>query len=162
MIRIYFLLLWSILGFSQTPIDLALKTYNSHSVPYIKVDKLATMQSTPVVLDTRTKKEYDTSHIKNAVHVGFDDFSLNRLPNTLSKNQMIIVYCSIGVRSENIGERLINEGYSKVYNLYGGIFEWKNNGYSVVDCNNEITEQVHAYSKKWSQYLTKGEKVYEH
>jgi rhodanese-related sulfurtransferase len=94
--------------------------------------------------------------------VGFDDFSLNRLPNTLSKNQMIIVYCSIGVRSENIGERLINEGYSKVYNLYGGIFEWKNNGYSVVDCNNEITEQVHAYSKKWSQYLTKGEKVYEH
>ena len=40
----------------------------------------------------------------------------------------IIVYCSIGVRSEDIGEKLKELGYTKILNLYGGIFDWKNKG----------------------------------
>ena len=51
-------------------------------------------------------------------------------------------------------------GYKNVYNLYGGIFEWKNQDLPVFDSNNKETENVHAFSKEWSQYLTKGKKVY--
>ena len=49
-----------------------------------------------------------------------------------------------------------------VYNLYGGLFEWVNQGKEVVKPNGETTETVHAYSKSWGIWLKKGEKVYQH
>ena len=48
-----------------------------------------------------------------------------------------------------------------ISNLFGGIFEWKNNGFKVYDSINTVTENVHIFSKEWSKWLTKGEKVYE-
>jgi hypothetical protein len=44
--------------------------------------------------------------------------------------------------------------------LYGGIFEWKNNNFKVLDTLGNETEKVHTFSKSWSKWLTKGEKVY--
>jgi len=73
---------------------------------------------------------------------------------------MIVVYCSLGIRSEIIGKQLIAEGYTAVYNLYGGIFEWVNKGKAVYN-NTQETSKVHAYSKSWGSYLLKGTKVYE-
>ncbi len=112
-----------------------------------------------ILLDTREKEEYDVSHIPNAVFSGYKDFNSDVLKG-LSKTDPIVVYCSVGYRSERIGEKLQKMGYSKVYNLYGGIFEWKNSGSEVVDADGNKTEKVHTYNKKWSQWLTRGEKVY--
>jgi predicted sulfurtransferase len=77
------------------------------------------------------------------------------------KNANIVVYCSIGVRSEQIGEKLLKLGYKNVYNLYGGIFEYKNSGGKVVNNQNKVTDSIHTFNKTWSAYLTKGIKVYE-
>jgi 3-mercaptopyruvate sulfurtransferase SseA len=74
---------------------------------------------------------------------------------------MIVVYCSLGVRSEDIAEQLKKEGYTNVYNLFGGIFEWKNSNHKVYDNKEEPTENVHAFSKKWSKWLLKGNKIYD-
>jgi len=52
-------------------------------------------------------------------------------------------------------------GYKNVYNLYGGIFEYKNNGGKVVDNQNKETDKIHTYNKEWSVYLKKGIKIYE-
>ena len=52
-------------------------------------------------------------------------------------------------------------GYTKVYNLYGGIFDWKNQSQIVVNHLNLPTDSVHTYSKVWSIWLHKGIKVYE-
>jgi predicted sulfurtransferase len=70
------------------------------------------------------------------------------------------VYCSIGKRSESITQKLSKAGYGNVSNLYGGIFEWVNQGNGVVDVNNKQTNKIHAYGKFWGQWLHKGEKVY--
>ena len=51
-------------------------------------------------------------------------------------------------------------GFTNVFNLVGGIFEWKNQGHAVYSTQNKITEKVHAYNKTWGVWLTKGEKVY--
>ena len=77
------------------------------------------------------------------------------------KNATIIVYCSVGIRSEDIAEKLQKAGYKNVFNLFGGIFEWKNKQNVVVDTNNNPTEKVHTFSKEWSKWLKKGIKVYE-
>ena len=52
-------------------------------------------------------------------------------------------------------------GYKNVYNLYGGIFEWKNNNWKVFDNKGFETDNVHTFNKNWSKYLKKGTKIYE-
>ena len=48
------------------------------------------------------------------------------------------MYCSIGKRSEKVTQKLKKAGYNNVSNLYGGIFEWVNQGNEVVDTNNKV------------------------
>ena len=79
----------------------------------------------------------------------------------IDKDQEVIVYCSVGYRSERLGERLQKMGFENVKNLYGGIFDWKNQGNNIVNENNLETDSVHTYNKAWSQWLYKGIKVYE-
>lgn len=154
-------LLFSISGFAQDTLSELLKKYNTQSVPYISVQELAMPKTEAVLLDTRELGEYETSHLKNAIHVGYDNFDLESTTKLLSdKSQPIVVYCSLGIRSEDIAERLIASGYTNVLNLYGGIFEWKNKNFKVYNAEGE-TEKVHAFSKEWSKWLTKGIKVYE-
>lgn len=139
-----------------------LKLLYKNTVPTVRPEQaLFEMKrdSTIVILDTREKVEFIVSHIPNAKYVGYDHFEIDSLKN-ISRNTRIIVYCSVGYRSERIGEKLLERGYTDVNNLYGGIFEWINNDYPVVDINNMPTNKVHAYSKLWGKWLIKGEKVY--
>ena len=147
-------------SFSQNSIAGVLKKYNDNTVKYVYPKDLFKQKNT-VYLDAREKKEFDVSHIKNSIYVGFDEFdnaSFEKL--NIDKNQKIIVYCSLGVRSEKVAKKIISAGYKDVSNLYGGIFLWKNEKGTVVDIHNKITENVHAYSKNWGVYLTSGNKMY--
>lgn len=119
----------------------------------------AQKDSATVFLDARERKEFDVSHIKGADWVGYDDFDLSRLKN-IPKEQPIIVYCSVGYRSEKVAGKLEAAGYIDVQNMVGGIFEWKNRGFEVVDPSGKKTERVHAYNKVWGRWLKKGIKVY--
>lgn len=149
--------------FSQETLEAVLAKFNNESVPYISVEQLeAKLQANgTILLDAREKEEFKVSHIKNALWVGFDTFSLEKTMKLLpNKNTEIIIYCSVGVRSEKIGEQLQKAGYTNLKNLYGGIFAWKNNNLPVYDILGNKTEKIHAYSKKWGVWLKKGEKVY--
>ena len=112
------------------------------------------------ILDTREAKEFQTSHLPKAFHLGYDNFSLENSVKLFKKDEVIICYCSVGYRSQKIAEKLLNAGYKKVYNLYGGIFNWVNLGYEIVDAKGEKTNRVHAYNKDWGKWLVKGEKVF--
>ncbi|MEP2936030.1 MAG: rhodanese-like domain-containing protein [Gilvibacter sp.] len=153
------------IGLAQKSLQQVLDVYNAHSVSYISVQQLKqlTVGQKPVaILDARELDEFEVSRIPGAVYVGYKKFSKQQIANQIKDKQTpIVVYCSIGIRSEVIGERLQKMGYTNVKNLYGGIFEWKNNGYNVINKQGEITEQVHACNTHWSQWLVKGEKVYD-
>lgn len=122
--------------------------------------KQANQEENVIFIDAREKNEYDVSHLKNAIWVGYDNYSIKPL-TLIDKSAKIIVYCSVGYRSEIIAKKLIALGYKNSMNLYGGIFEWINQGFPVYDNNNQATAKVHAYSKSWGIWLTKGEKVYD-
>ncbi|MFP4845080.1 rhodanese-like domain-containing protein [Winogradskyella sp. PE311] len=146
---------------AQNSIDELLKSYNTESVPYMTVQELAMPKTDAVILDSREPKEYEVSHISNAINVGYDHFDINAIQNVVKdKSKVIVVYCSVGIRSEDIGEKLKDAGYTNVYNLFGGIFEWKNKGFTVYDSENKETKKVHTFSKAWSKWLKKGKKVY--
>lgn len=149
-------------SFSQNTFSEILKKHNAESIPYITVQELAMPKTKAIVLDAREKREYQVSHLKNAIHVGYDFFDLEEISKQLSdKQQTIVVYCSLGIRSEDIAEQFKNAGYTNVYNLYGGIFEWKNNNFVVYDADELPTDNVHTYSKAWSSWLLKGTKIYD-
>lgn len=130
-----------------------------NTVPLMSVTDLERKADNFVLLDTREKAEYKVSHLENAQWVGYDTFDKKRLKD-IPKDQPIVVYCSIGYRSERIGEQLLKMGYEEVYNLNGGIFEWVNQDQELVESKDKATDKVHAYSKSWGVWLDKGEKVY--
>ncbi|RIJ34492.1 rhodanese-like domain-containing protein [Pontibacter oryzae] len=139
-----------------------LKGLYKNSVPFItpamlqaKIDREATA---PLILDTRQPEEYAVSHIAGSRFVNYDTFKLAQL-NDVPKDRPVVVYCTVGYRSERVSEKLKAAGYTNVLNLYGGIFEWVNRGYPVYNSEGK-TAKVHAYSKAWGKWLQKGEKVY--
>ncbi len=110
-------------------------------------------------LDTRETKEFNVSHIKGAKCVGYDKFALSSVSN-IPKSAEIIVYCSIGARSQTIGEKLKKAGYTNVKNLYGGFFQWNNSGLLKVNSTGKATTRIHGFSKDWGKWITKGTIVY--
>jgi rhodanese-related sulfurtransferase len=148
-------------SFAQTSIDAILKQYNKGNIPYISVQELNENFEEVIILDAREINEFNVSHIKNAHYVGHKYFNSTKiLEQVPDLSQPIVVYCSIGVRSETIGNELKKAGYTNVKNLYGGIFEWKNKNLPIYNIREQETDSLHAYSEKWSVYLNKGIKVY--
>ncbi len=134
-----------------------------NTVPLIKSEELAKKiaQKSPnlIILDAREKTEYKTSHLPNAVFIGYDQLN-NSYLEKLDKNAEVIVYCSVGYRSERVGEKLQKLGVKKVSNLYGGIFDWANKGNAVYTQNpkttkTEPTKIIHGYNRKWSKWVQK-------
>ena len=104
------------------------------------------------LLDARELEEYTTSHIPNAKYIGYEDFDISRLEG-LSYDTPIVVYCSVGYRSEKITNKLKTAGYQNVYNLVGSIFEWVNQGHLIEDKNALPTQTLHTYNKAWSKWV---------
>lgn len=122
------------------------------TVPDLTTTELANFESPVVLLDTRERKEYEISHIPQAIWVGYDDFSAKRIQH-LSKKTTVVTYCSVGYRSERIGEKLQKLGFQSVYNLKGSIFQWVNEKRPIVDMKGAPTRKVHGYNKKWSKWV---------
>lgn len=141
----------------STAFKMMLSTFYDSDFPTILPEELAGLQN-PLLLDTREKKEFAVSHLKGATYVGYEHFSLVNILEK-DKSRPIIVYCSIGVRSQDIGKKLKAAGFTQVYNLYGGIFHWVNEGNPVFQ-GNKPTKKVHAFNRTWGIWLTEGEKVY--
>lgn len=158
----YLFLVISVNLFGQKELDQLLHKWNKKNIPYMSVETLALPKTKAILLDARDKEEYKISHLETAIRVGYTDFllkeTLAKLPK--DKTKKIVVYCSLGIRSETIAHKLVKEGYTNVYNLYGGIFEWKNANFNVVDSVGKQTEKIHTYSKHWGKWLKKGKKVY--
>lgn len=142
--------------------DLMVDALLSESIEQIDTDQLDSLMkgNDIILLDSREPEEYQVSHIEGAKHVGYDSFKKAAVTD-LPKDQPVVVYCSVGYRSEKIAEKLEKMGFTNVLNLHGGIFDWKNSGKTVVDPMGKPTEKVHTYNKDWSQWLWNGEKVYE-
>ncbi len=154
------LLVSSFTSCGQKTFDQKMESLYKKTVPLIKSDSLKSKLDNVVILDTRAEEEYNVSHIAGARFIGYDDFKINQIKD-ISKDSEVIVYCSVGYRSERIGEKMQKAGFKNVKNLYGGIFDWKNRGYDVIGSNNLATDSVHTYNKSWGQWLYKGIKVYD-
>lgn len=68
-----------------------------------------------IILDVRTKGEYNGGHIKGSINIPVDQLAnhLNKFPN---KSQTIITVCASGMRSGAAKGMLKSNGYASVFN----------------------------------------------
>lgn len=133
--------------------DKMLEGMYEYTVPLVKNEQLKMWLKNEKIylLDTRENHEFDVSHIKDAINVGYDNFNIKSVKH-IPKDAKVVLYCSVGYRSERIGEKLIKEGYANVFNLYGSIFDWINDGNDVYNSSGKVTK-VHAYNKEWGKWI---------
>ena len=76
-----------------------------------------------IILDVRTKEEYDGGHIPGSVCVPNEQINCDA-PEALSDyDQLILVYCRSGNRSKQAAQKLASMGFTRVYE-FGGINTW--------------------------------------
>lgn len=82
-------------------------------------------QENGLVLDVREPHEYVNGHIEGAVHIPFGKLKERIAELEAYKNMPIIVTCQSGTSSGSACNSLLQQGFTQVYNLAGGMMEWE-------------------------------------
>ncbi|PCI32790.1 MAG: hypothetical protein COB60_08785 [Flavobacteriaceae bacterium] len=85
-----------------------------------------------LLIDVRTPQEFKYGHIENAININF--YSKNWLDNFegFDKSEPVYVYCKSGNRSSYVSRKLIQTGFTQVFELKNGVTKWKKNGFQLV------------------------------
>ncbi len=78
------------------------------------------------LVDVRTANEYKAGHIENAINIDFFQRSVfHERCNKLDRDQPVYLYCRSGARSRKAAGKLIEMGFTMVYDLKGGYMAWR-------------------------------------
>ena len=77
------------------------------------------------LIDVRTSKEYELGHLKNAKNFDWNGSDFETQIATLDKSKPVFVYCLSGGRSTSAADKLLADGFKKVYEMEGGIMKWR-------------------------------------
>ena len=102
------------------------------SVISLNAQEFATKSSAGTIVDVRTAGEVAQGKIERAVEIDFYSPDFLDQVSQISKDQEVYLYCAVGARSEEAARMLIQQGYTKVYHLEGGIQGWSQEGLPVV------------------------------
>ncbi len=79
------------------------------------------------LIDVRTSGEYTEEHLENAINMDYNSSTFATQISTLDKNKPTFIYCLSGGRSNSALNIMKQNGFTEVYNMAGGILEWKGN-----------------------------------
>ena len=86
-----------------------------------------------IIIDCRTKGEFDQAHIKNSVLIDFYNPSFTQEINSLDKERTYLIYCATGSRSKAAIGLMARAEFKEVYNMMYGVTEWYQNGFELVN-----------------------------
>ena len=76
-----------------------------------------------VLVDVRTKAEYDEGHIEGALMLPLDQLETLAESQLKDKDATLLIYCRSGNRSAQASALLMELGYTQIYD-FGGIMDW--------------------------------------
>ena len=80
------------------------------------------------LIDVRTSEEFNAGHIEGAINIDFKNEEVfYQSFQRLDKKNPVYVYCKSGNRSKKSADKLLEMGFSKVYDLKGGYIDWNLN-----------------------------------
>jgi thioredoxin 1 len=82
-------------------------------------------QKDEILLDVRTPEEFGEGHIAGAMNIDWNGDSFQQQAGALDKSKPVYVYCKSGKRSAAAAAKMQEMGFSRVYQLAGGISNWQ-------------------------------------
>jgi rhodanese-related sulfurtransferase len=82
----------------------------------------------PLIVDVRSRGEYEQDHIAGAVHVPFYAIGSGLKQRGVSKKDTVVVYCEHGPRAALAGMTLYFSGYERIFSLEGHMQGWRAKG----------------------------------
>ena len=87
-------------------------------------DQMVRESSEEIILDVRTRDEFEDGHIPGAVLIDVNESDFKEKANSLDKSKPVFVYCAAGIRSEKAAAILKDSGFKTIYHLEGGLKSW--------------------------------------
>jgi thioredoxin len=113
-----------------------------------------------IILDVRTPEETAGGTIDQASTIDFYDPDFKKKISVMDHSKNILVYCKAGGRSAQAAEILVQNGFTHVYNLEGGISAWQANGNPVTAGTVAKDEHIQEMSaKQFDKLLTQNKLV---
>lgn len=112
-------------------ISLGIASANEHVLPPLEAQKLIEVnKDNPqfIIIDLRTKDEFDEAHIEDAKNVPYYATNFKRIISQLDRESKILLYCQKGRQSPLALRALEKLRFSDMYILDGGFDEWVNTG----------------------------------
>ncbi|MBV6442024.1 MAG: rhodanese-like domain-containing protein [Haliscomenobacteraceae bacterium CHB4] len=91
-------------------------------------EKMLQTDKTVQLVDVRTPAEFKSGHIQGAVNFDFYAADFAQKLAKLDKKRPVMVYCAVGGRSGSAAGQLKKLGFTKVFDLDGGIGAWRDAG----------------------------------
>ena len=82
-----------------------------------------------ISLDVRTAQEFAEGHLKNAININVESGNFENEIANLDKTATYAVYCRSGRRSAVAVDLMQKAGFTKLFNLDGGVIDWSASGY---------------------------------
>jgi rhodanese-related sulfurtransferase len=119
---------------TQTSAGNATSAYTDLSVEEFKqmVDQFQGQPGEATILDVRTPSEFERERLRDAVNLDVSAGVFSDRVARLDRGKTYLVYCQSGTRSARAAQIMSELGFTKVYNMRGGIAKWKDAGYPVV------------------------------
>jgi thioredoxin 1 len=89
--------------------------------------KLASSKEAQLV-DVRTEEEYAEGHLNRSLNIDIRSADFDVKIGKLDKAKPVFVYCRSGGRSSSAAEKLVELGFTEIYNMDGGITKWESAG----------------------------------
>ncbi len=104
------------------------------TIEHITVEEMDSLikMSKVELIDVRTPEEYASGFIEGAVNINYEDENFEDLIAKLDKSKPVAVYCGRGYRSSKCSRYMKKAGFTKIYDLDGGITQWKFKGKTTI------------------------------
>ena len=90
-------------------------------------NKMIRNDKSAIIIDVRTPEEFNKGHLRNSLNVNWFDENFDENLKIFNKDLPVFVYCLSGGRSSKANEKIQSLGFKNVYELDGGILEWRKN-----------------------------------
>ncbi|MDO6597912.1 rhodanese-like domain-containing protein [Oceanihabitans sp. 2_MG-2023] len=116
-----------------TLIIVSCKEENSGVIQVVSTQEMQTLLKMDQVqlVDVRTPKEFKTGYIETAQNIDFYSPTFDADILKLDKRKPVLLYCKSGGRSAKCAKKLEEAGFTKIYDLEGGISRWKHEGLAI-------------------------------
>ncbi len=88
-------------------------------------DAVRLLNQGALLLDVRSKAEFDSGHVIDARHVPQEEIAASAETLKKYREKVVIACCESGMRSSAAARVLKAQGFTKVVNLRGGLAAWR-------------------------------------